>query len=218
MTDPTQFKWEDAHVFALVEKVARDGKKWNEHRSSANEGNGFHGMSRECVLGDRMKQKWALLKRYPSALLRKSKEHYDLFVAVESQRRTDNQQRQPTNAVQRTPTKEAFNSPVIVEAAATDHTASMHVATPIMPNETPVRRVPRPERRRVSRAKLRVVSADKPKNRYPPKQVCFKAKYDSGKGGGCSICKRPISKGQMIHNTGTSQKADWTHATCETVD
>ena len=77
------FLWTDEQVMALVEKVAKDGKRWRKHRETASPDNRYHGMSKECMVGDRMKDKWALLKRYPRSLIRKSKPHYDLFISVE---------------------------------------------------------------------------------------------------------------------------------------
>ena len=50
---------------------------------------------------------------------------------------------------------------------------------------------------------------------YPPSSVIFAAKYKSRPGNGCTVCRKPLLVGQLIHNCGTAKKAIWTHAKCE---
>ena len=197
-------------MIALVEKVAETGKEWAYLSKTASEANKFHGMSEECVKFDRMKEKWATMKRHPNSLLQKSRYHYDLFMHIEYNSSkgvvTTLTEKKSTCA-----TKQGnFVSPL----------NTMVSVAPIMPDEPVVRRIPHPP---YSRAALRKNpyknKKKKPKkNNYPPASVVIVAKYKSKDGSFCRVCRKPILVGEKIHNSGSSEKADWTHASCEIVD
>ena len=199
--------WSNEDTFRLIDLVARYGKRWVYYKANASQNDNW-GISPGCLEKDRMKEKWASLKRHPKALREKSIRYYNLFLSLE-------------NEVQ----KSNYWMPERKEAVPD----TMGSQAPIMPDEPSPRRVGRPRHQRQPKDRIHnpylrfdarngSIRCAKPKDRYPPASVTITAKYKSRPGKGCPICKRPIEVGQDIHNVGTSTKATWTHALCLVVD
>ena len=205
-----QFSWTDHDVLALVEKVAETGKEWAHLSKTASASNNYHGMSEECVKFDRMKEKWATIKRHPNALLQKSRYHYDLFMHIE-----DNSAKGVA-----TTTVEKKSTHVQQHGNFVSPLNTMVAVAPIMPDEPLVRRIPHPPYSRAALRKNPYKNKKKKtkKNNYPPASVVIVAKYKSKDGSFCRVCRKPILVGQKIHNSGSSEKAEWTHSACEIVD
>ena len=232
------FRWKDSSLFAFLEQVAIHGTSFSKIRATATKENNYHGMEVACFEKDRMKEKWACLKKYPNALRKKSAHYYDLLQMI--QRSLDTSKPDKWTRV----SSVVSHSPGFGKDTAT---SEMGTNAPMLPNEPVVRRVTAKYRRPVTRnqnpylvgkkvvskkgvstgkkvvGKKAVSTGKKPpvpgdkkeKKQYPPTSVVFRAKYHSRRGDGCVVCRRVIRAGQWIHNCGTTTEAVWTHAGCE---
>ena len=222
------FRWNNRSLFALVDQVNLKGKCFSKIRASANASNNYHGMSSECLKGDRMKEKWASLKKYPNSLRKKSTYYHQLFLSIEHSLSTASVSYPPVSVAKPVNSGQA--------KASSSSFGSIVSSAPMLPEEPVVRRVARnyhhPATRKNAygrghalksipkteekKKRSSSVGSTKKKN-YPPSSVIFAAKYKSRPGNGCTVCRKPLLVGQLIHNCGTAKKAIWTHSKCEIV-
>ena len=172
----------------FIAVVSVRGKHWQEIKAAGARLNYFD-MDPECFKGDRLKEKWKLLKKNPDAIpCDKMKKVFHEIEAGTKPVKTTTARASTTPRRRDTQQVSPSTSPPKVKSAP------MSVKKPVKGNPY----------------KSKSGSPPKPK-KYAPSCVSFPSYYP----GKCKVCKKPFRKGTMIHNVGNSECPLWAHKKCD---